>query len=96
MSAIMHKLAEMEWDALQGLAPLAKAECFNLGSRPFHVLMAQQFTRPMLEELGAMATRIRQIAKSKTGMDFLRDLLAHRTAMLYFSQPSTRTFLSLA
>lgn len=90
----MRTLAEMDWDDLQSLAPLEKAGCFNRGLRPFHVLMAQQFTRPLLEELGAMATRIRQIAKSKTGMDFLRGLLAHRTAMLYFSQPSTRTFLS--
>src|SRR5450759_1185531 len=94
MSATMRTLAEMDWDDLQRLAPLEKAACFNLGLRPFHVLMAQQFTRPLLEELGLMATRIRQIAKSKTGMDFLRGLLAHRTAMLYFSQPSTRTFLS--
>jgi len=94
MSATTPPLAEMAWDDLQRLEPLAKAACFNLGARPFHVLMAQQFTRPLLEELGQMATRIRQIAKSKAGMDFLRGLLAHRTAMLYFSQPSTRTFLS--
>jgi len=90
----MRTLAEMAWDDLQRLAPQEKAECFNSGPRPFHVLMAQQFTRPLLEELGMMATRVRQIAKSKTGMDFLRGLLSHRTAMLYFSQPSTRTFLS--
>jgi len=94
MSPTMRTLAEMAWDDLQRLAPQEKAECFNSGPRPFHVLMAQQFTRPLLEELGVMATRIRQIAKSKTGMDFLRGLLSHRTAMLYFSQPSTRTFLS--
>ncbi|MFH1969733.1 MAG: aspartate carbamoyltransferase [Verrucomicrobiota bacterium] len=94
MNSTMRTLAEMAWNDLQSLAPLEKAECFNLGLRPFHVLMAQQFTRPLLEELGMMATRIRQIAKSKTGMDFLRGLLSHRTAMLYFSQPSTRTFLS--
>ena len=94
MSSTMCTLAEMTWDDLQSLAPLEKAECFNLGLRPFHVLMAQQFTRPLLDELSMMATRIRQIAKSKTGMYFLSGLLAHRTAMLYFSQPSTRTFLS--
>ena len=94
MGSTTRTLSEMAWDDLQGLAIQAKAECFNLGARPFHVLMAQQFTRPLLEELGAMATRIRQIAKSKAGMDFLGSLLSHRTAMLYFSQPSTRTFLS--
>jgi len=40
------------------------------------------------------ATHIRQVAKSKQGMDFLGNLLSHKTAMLYFTQPSTRTFLS--
>ncbi|MBI2440558.1 MAG: aspartate carbamoyltransferase [Lentisphaerae bacterium] len=94
MSPTKRTLAEISWDELQWLSPLEKAELFNLGERPFHVLMAQQFSRPMLEELGELATRIRQIAKSKAGMDFLRGLLTHRTAMLYFSQPSTRTFLS--
>ncbi|MDD5678282.1 MAG: aspartate carbamoyltransferase [Kiritimatiellae bacterium] len=94
MSSKTRTLAKMDWDDVQRLAPLQRAECFNLGLRPFHVLMAQQFTRPLLEELGIMATRIRQIAKSKAGMDFLGGLLSHRTAMLYFSQPSTRTFLS--
>ena len=33
-------------------------------------------------------------AKTKTGMDFLRAQLSHKTAMLYFTQPSSRTFLS--
>ena len=94
MSPTIRTLAEMAWDDLQRLAPQEQAGCFNLGLRPFHVLMAQQFTRPLLEELGVMATRIRQIAKSKAGMDFLGGLLSHRTAMLYFSQPSSRTFLS--
>ena len=33
---------------------------------------------------------------SRQGADFLRARLAHRRAMLYFTQPSTRTFLSFA
>ena len=37
---------------------------------------------------------IRQIAKDQHGMLFLRSLLAHKRVMLYFTQPSTRTFLS--
>lgn len=94
MRVKQHALAKMAWQDLQNLAPQRRAACFNQAGRLFHVLMAQQFTRPLLEELGGMATRIRQISKSKAGMDFLRDLLSHRTAMLYFSQPSTRTFLS--
>jgi len=61
---------------------------------PFHTLFAQQFNREMLDELGTLATEIRTIAKSKTGMKFLQSLLCHKRAMLYFSQPSSRTFLS--
>ncbi|OGV69982.1 MAG: aspartate carbamoyltransferase [Lentisphaerae bacterium RIFOXYA12_FULL_48_11] len=59
-----------------------------------HVLFAQQFDRQQLDSLGSLATGVRFIAKSEEGMAFLRGLLAHKRAMLYFSQPSTRTFLS--
>ncbi len=60
----------------------------------FHVLTADQFTRPLLEELCELTTAIRKFAKHKEGLLFLRGLLAHKRAMLYFTQPSTRTFLS--
>jgi aspartate carbamoyltransferase catalytic subunit len=48
----------------------------------------------MLARLGELATCILRIAKSKAGMQFLDGLLDHKRAMLYFSQPSSRTFLS--
>ena len=41
-----------------------------------------------------MATHIRKIAKTKEGLLFLKSVLPHKRAMLYFDQPSTRTFLS--
>lgn len=62
--------------------------------RPYHCIMAQQFDREALDGLCDLATRIRRIGKSKSGMDFLSLLLKHKRAMLYFTQPSTRTFLS--
>jgi aspartate carbamoyltransferase catalytic subunit len=34
------------------------------------------------------------LAKTKVGQSKLRHLLPHKRAMLYFVQPSTRTFLS--
>ena len=37
---------------------------------------------------------IRKFDKSKEGLMYLQGLLAHKRAMLYFTQPSTRTFLS--
>lgn len=62
--------------------------------RLFHVLRAQQFDRKVLDELSLLSTHIRKIAKDPEGAQFLRSLLAHRRVMLYFTQPSTRTFLS--
>ncbi len=95
MSTKKATLSELDWEAFQRLDLTQKAECFNNGGgAPFHVLIAQQFDRKLLEKLGELATIIRYIAKTKAGMDFLGSQLSHRTAMLYFSQPSTRTFLS--
>ncbi len=60
----------------------------------FHILKTQQFDRPLLNELCEITTAIRQFAKEKEGLLYLRSLLPHKRAMLYFTQPSTRTFLS--
>ena len=60
----------------------------------FHVIDPRDFERPLLDELCDLATRVRTIAKSPAGARFLQDLAPNRRAMLYFTQPSTRTFLS--
>jgi aspartate carbamoyltransferase catalytic subunit len=60
----------------------------------FHVIDPRVFERPLLDELCSLATRARLLAKTDTGSRALRDLLPTRRAMLYFTQPSTRTFLS--
>lgn len=88
------RFIDISWPEFQDLSLQEKMPYCNVGNRPFHVLIAQQFDRPMLDTLGDLATRIRRIAKSKAGMHFLGSLLDHKRAMLYFSQPSTRTFLS--
>ncbi|MCE9613748.1 MAG: aspartate carbamoyltransferase [Lentisphaerae bacterium] len=62
--------------------------------RPQHVLIPQQFRRAELDNLCALATEIRRTAKIRAGADFLGNVLSHKRAMLYFTQPSTRTFLS--
>ena len=67
---------------------------FQRGDRLKHVIFSSQFNREMLEELEEIADMIRMFAKSKEGCDFLQSLLSHRRGMLYFTQPSTRTFLS--
>ena len=60
----------------------------------FHVIDPRVFERRLLDELCALATRVRAIAKTPRGARFLQDLAPDRRAMLYFTQPSTRTFLS--
>lgn len=67
---------------------------FQTGERLNHIIFADQFTRPTIERLARTADRIRTLSKSVDGCRFLRDLLHYKRAMLYFTQPSTRTFLS--
>lgn len=62
--------------------------------RPLHILSAHQFDRPFLEKICELTNFIRRLDKSRDGLMYLRGLLAHQRAMLYFTQPSTRTFLS--
>ena len=87
-------LSQVSWDDFHKLSHAQKVPYLIEGFRPMHVLFAQQFDRKQLDSLGSLATQVRFIAKSEEGMAFLRGLLAHKRAMLYFSQPSTRTFLS--
>ena len=93
----MAKLTEIGWEEYSGLSLEAKRpylERFEGDGMPYHTLFAQQFDRPVLERLCALANRIRFISKSKEGALYLKGILAHKRAMLYFSQPSSRTFLS--
>ncbi|MEK6677198.1 MAG: aspartate carbamoyltransferase [Planctomycetota bacterium] len=66
----------------------------NRNDKIFHVVLAQQFDRGSISSLCQLADMIRTIARSRPGTQFLRTLQSHRRAMLYFIQPSTRTFLS--
>ena len=61
---------------------------------PFHIIDPEPFHRSFLDEICALATEVRAVAKSRDGRLGLHALLGDRRAMLYFTQPSTRTFLS--
>ena len=84
------------WDDYTSLPVKSKGKYCNAGKNPFHVLLSQQFDRPMLERLCEITTKTRRIGKTRGGMNFLQDLLSEKRAMIYFVQPSTRTFLSFA
>ena len=64
------------------------------GERLRHVIFSGQFSVDRLESLGSTADKICMLSRTPTGQDFLIRLLSHKRAMLYFTQPSTRTFLS--
>ena len=60
----------------------------------FHVINTAVFERRLLDELCSLATRVRAVAKTRAGARSLQELGSNKRAMLYFTQPSTRTFLS--
>lgn len=58
-----------------------------------HILRSNQFKLADLEYLFSLSDKIRKF-NTKDAQLYLRSLLPHKRAMLFFSQPSTRTFLS--
>jgi aspartate carbamoyltransferase catalytic subunit len=71
-----------------------RIKCFSPKGRPFDMIMSQQLNRKVIDELYDITNSLRHISKSRAGSLFLRDRLSHKRAMLYFAQPSSRTFLS--
>ena len=59
-----------------------------------HLINASQLTLSVVDQLCVAAEKIRLLSADKASADAMRGLLSHRRAMLYFTQPSTRTFLS--
>jgi len=93
----MARLTDISWEEFSALGLERKKPYLEReegDGMPYHTLFAQQFDRGLLERLCALANRIRFINKSKEGALYLKSVLAHKRAMLYFSQPSSRTFLS--
>ena len=93
----MANITEISWENFEALSLDEKKPYLQRGdgdTMPYHTLFAQQFDLDLLERLCALSNRIRFINKSKEGALYLKSVLAHKRAMLYFSQPSSRTFLS--
>lgn len=67
---------------------------FQRHGRLKHMINASQLTPELLQKLCRFADMIRSMARDDIGNRRLRELLSHKRAMLYFTQPSTRTFLS--
>ena len=90
------RIIDIGWEEFEKLPLIEKTPYLTRPENggPFHTLFAQQFDRERLEALAATASAIRAIAKTRDGAMFLHSLICHKRAMLYFSQPSSRTFLS--
>jgi aspartate carbamoyltransferase catalytic subunit len=84
----------IDWETFQKLRGSDKKEYFTRDENIFHIIMSQQFDRRFLDEICELTTKIRGISKGNKGIAFLLSLLQGKRAMLYFVQPSTRTFLS--
>jgi len=84
----------IDWDTFQQLRGSEKKEYFTRDENIFHIIMSQQFDRKFLDDICEVTTKIRGISKGNKGVAFLQSLLQGKRAMLYFVQPSTRTFLS--
>ena len=87
-------LNQISWDAFSRLTTEEKAPYFMQHGRTYHALVSQQFSREMLDDLCDLATCVRMIAKNREGCSFLQSRMFEKRAMLYFAQPSTRTYLS--
>jgi aspartate carbamoyltransferase catalytic subunit len=84
----------IDWETFGELRGSEKKEYFTRDGNIFHIIMSQQFDRQFLDEICELTTKIRGISKGNKGIAFLQSLLQGKRAMLYFVQPSTRTFLS--
>jgi len=82
------------WEEFKNKPLSERLPLFFQEGRIFDVLFSQQFDRDFINSLYDTTNQIRRIAKTREGMTWLHELHGHQRAMLYFVQPSTRTFLS--
>ena len=74
------------------LSDAMKKNTFN--DECFHLVHACQFDKYSLLKLFELSDSIRALSNDIKHFNFINSLLAHKRTMLYFTQPSTRTFLS--
>ena len=67
---------------------------YQKDGRIFDIMVSQQFSLEFLQTIFEITDKVREIAHTGQGAKFLTTLLHPKRGMLYFTQPSTRTFLS--
>ncbi|QEG24613.1 aspartate/ornithine carbamoyltransferase family protein [Mariniblastus fucicola] len=83
-----------EFQHLLNRTPEERDQEFQRHGRLKHLIFGSQLSIELLDRLCRSADMIRRLARDREGNADLRNLLPNRRAMLYFTQPSTRTFLS--
>ena len=83
-----------EFQSLLQRTPEEKNRELQRHGRLKHLISGHQLSIELLQTLCRSADLIRRMNRNPAGNRRLRELLAHKRAMLYFTQPSTRTFLS--
>jgi aspartate carbamoyltransferase catalytic subunit len=81
------------WEEFSNIEKSDKLDFFIRNGRMLDILFSQQFDRSFLDDMCILATQVRRMALTKMGAQKLSNLLSHKRAMLYFVQPSTRTFI---
>ena len=83
-----------DWETFHKMGTSQKIPYFSKDNRLYDCLFAQQLNRELLEHLFRTADTLRSVTRTKDGADHVSSLLSDKRAMLYFAQPSTRTFMS--
>jgi aspartate carbamoyltransferase catalytic subunit len=89
MNVLDQKFAEF-----QKLSADERITHFKRNGHLFDMIISQQLDRKILDEIYEITNELRGKSKSKAGALYMQNLLPHKRAMLFFSQPSSRTFLS--
>lgn len=83
------------WNEFVELNPTQKSQYLKDPTGKLkHICYSQQFDREFLDHICNLTNTLRTNIKTLHGLPRLSTLLFHKQAMLYFNQPSTRTFLS--
>lgn len=87
-------ILDKRFDDFHNLSTQKKVDFFKRDGFLFDMIISQQLNRKILDDIYKLTNCLRLISKQKEGAIFLKTVLAHKRAMLYFDQPSSRTFLS--
>lgn len=84
----------IDWPAFKAQSKSEKNALLKKNNEWFDVIYADQFDRDWLDELFIHTNQLRKMSKSESGRRALLTLASDLRAMLFFVQPSSRTFLS--